>query len=62
MVEALDKMLGDALTSELNEFAEDKKAAIEAKVEYQRQIKEHAYLFDAFVMSTQKKSQNYGRS
>jgi len=55
MVEALDKMLGDALSSELNEFAEDKKAAIEAKVEYQRQIKEHAALLDAFVMETLQK-------
>lgn len=52
MVEALDAMLTDTIKTELVEFAEDKKAAVESKVEYQRKIKEHAALLDQFVMET----------
>jgi DNA repair exonuclease SbcCD ATPase subunit len=55
MVEALDSMLTDTIKAELVEFAEDKKAATEAKVNYQRQIKEHAALLDQFVMETLQK-------
>lgn len=55
MVEALDSMLNDTIRSELVEFAEDKKAAVEAKVEYQRKLKEHAALLDQFVMETLQK-------
>ena len=55
MVEALDAMLNDTIKAELAEFAEDKKAAVEAKVEYQRKIAEHAALLDSFVMETLKK-------
>lgn len=55
MVEALDAMLSDTIKAELEEFAADKKAAIEAKVEYQRKIAEHAELLDGFVMETLKK-------
>ena len=38
MVEALDAMLNDTIKAELVEFAEDKKAAVAAKVEYQRKL------------------------
>ena len=55
MVEALDAMLGDTIKSELEEFSEDKQAAVAAKVEYQKQIAEHAKLLDSFVMETLKK-------
>ena len=55
MVEALDAMLGDTIKSELEEFSEDKKAAVAAKVHYQAQIAEHAKLLDQFVMETLKK-------
>lgn len=55
MVEALDAMLGDTIKSELEEFASDKKAVVEAQVEYKRKIAEHAKLLDQFVMETLKK-------
>jgi DNA repair exonuclease SbcCD ATPase subunit len=55
MVEALDAMLSDTIKSELEEFASDKRAAVSAKVEYQRKIAEHAALLDKFVMETLKK-------
>ena len=55
MVEALDAMLNDTITSELREFAADKKAAVEAKVDYNRKIQEHAKMLDQFVMETLKK-------
>jgi len=55
MVEALDAMLNDTIKSELVEFAEDKKAAVEAKVDYQRKLKEHSALLDQFVMETLQK-------
>ena len=55
MVEALDAMLTDTVRSELSEFAEDRKAAVEAQVEYKRKIAEHAALLDGFVMETLKK-------
>jgi hypothetical protein len=54
MVEALDAMLGDTIRAELEEFAADKRAAVEAKVAYQRQIAEHAQLLDQFVMESLK--------
>ena len=55
MVEALDAMLNDTISAELEEFAADKKAAVEAKVAYQKQIAEHAKLLDGFVMETLQK-------
>ena len=55
MVEALDAMLSDTIKAELTEFQADKKAAIEAKVGYNKQIAEHAKLLDSFVMETLKK-------
>jgi len=52
MVEALDAMVSDTINTELKEFASDKKAAVEAQVEYKRKITEHANLLDKFVMET----------
>ena len=55
MVEALDAMMSDTITTELREFAADKKAAVEAKVAYASQVAEHAKMLDTFVMETLKK-------
>lgn len=55
MIEALDTMLNETINAELSEFAADKKAAVEAKVEYNRKIQEHAALLDQFVMETLQK-------
>ena len=52
MVEALDAMVSDTINTELKEFAADKKAAVEAQVEYKRQISQHAEILDKFVMET----------
>lgn len=52
MVEALDAMVSDTINTELQEFAADKKAAVEAQVEYKRKISEHAEILDKFVMET----------
>ncbi len=52
MVEALDAMVSDTINTELPEFAADKKAAVEAQVEYKRKIAEHAEILDKFVMET----------
>jgi hypothetical protein len=46
MVEALDSMVSDTIKTELAEFAADKKLAVEAQVEYNRKIAEHATLLD----------------
>lgn len=54
MVEALDAMLGDTIRAELEEFAADKRAAVESKIKYEKQIAEHAALLDQFVMESLK--------
>ena len=50
MVEAIDKMLDDRLSSEIAEFAEDRKQLAEAKAKYAVKLKENADLMKAFVM------------
>ena len=55
MVSALDAMISETIKSELQEFAADKKAVVEARVEYKRKIAEHASLLDKFVMETLKR-------
>lgn len=55
MVSALDAMISETIKSELQEFAADKRAVVEARVEYQRKIAEHASLLDKFVMETLKR-------
>jgi len=54
MVEALDAMLGDTIRAELEEFAADKRAVVESKIKYEKQIAEHAKLLDSFVMESLK--------
>jgi DNA repair exonuclease SbcCD ATPase subunit len=60
LVEAMDKMLSDAIRSELTEFAEDRsamiqqraklsKATLEAKKEYATKMVEHAKMLNRFV-------------
>jgi DNA repair exonuclease SbcCD ATPase subunit len=60
LVEAMDKMLGDAIRSELTEFAEDRSALIkqraklskqtmEAKKWYAQKLKEHTKLLNTYV-------------
>jgi hypothetical protein len=55
MVEAIDSMLGERLTSELQEFAEDRKQLAEAKAKYAIAMRENASLMKNFVMEALKK-------
>ena len=55
MVSALDAMIAETIKGELEEFAADKRAAVQARVEYKRQVAEHAALLDKFVMETLKR-------
>jgi hypothetical protein len=54
MVEALDAMLSDTIRTELNEFAIDKKEAINAKVQYQKDIADHSELLEGFIVESLK--------
>jgi hypothetical protein len=54
MVEALDAMLSDTIRTELTEFAIDKKEAINAKVQYQKDIADHAELLESFIVESLK--------
>lgn len=49
MVEAVDKMVNDRLTAEMQELAEDRQQLIEAKTKYTVAIKENANLLKHFV-------------
>jgi adenosyl cobinamide kinase/adenosyl cobinamide phosphate guanylyltransferase len=51
MVEAIDKMLSERLAAEMAEFAEDKKALAEAKVNYQQKMKGDAKVLESFIMN-----------
>ena len=50
MVEAIDKMLSERLAAEIAEFADDKKALVEARVAYQNKMKNDAKILESFVM------------
>ena len=52
MVEAMDKMIGDVIGKELEEFKEDKAQVNEDRVAYRKHMKEHAKVLDKFVMET----------
>tara|TARA_B100001769_G_C22106634_1_gene597940 strand:- start:571 stop:1665 length:1095 start_codon:yes stop_codon:yes gene_type:complete len=52
MVEAMDKMIGDVIGKELEEFKEDKAKVNEDRVSYRKHMKEHAKVLDKFVMET----------
>jgi hypothetical protein len=50
IVEAADKMISEAIRKELEEFSIDKRGVVEAKVNYKKQMKEHAKILNKFVM------------
>ena len=50
MAEAVEKMLGDRLTAELSEFAEDRQGLIEAKAKYAAKMKSDATTMEAFIL------------
>jgi hypothetical protein len=52
IVEAADKMIGDVIGKELEEFKEDKAKVAEDRVAYRKHMKEHAKVLDQFVMNT----------
>ena len=51
MVEALDKMVTESLTAELNEFASEKQALAEDRVKFKRHMVESAGKFDNFLVT-----------
>lgn len=51
MVEALDKMVTESLTAELNEFAEEKQALAEDRVKFKRHMVESAGKFNDFMVT-----------
>ena len=55
MVESIDKLLEERLSSELQEFAEDRKQLAEAKAKYAVAQRENAKLLKGFVMEQLKK-------
>ena len=55
MVESIDKLLEERLSSELQEFAEDRKQLAEAKAKYAVAMRENAKLLKGFVMESLKK-------
>jgi len=50
MVEALDKMVNESLTTELQEFAEDKKRLAEDRVKFNTKMSETADKFKGFLV------------
>ena len=50
MVEALDKMVTESLTTEITEFASEKKAITEDRVKFQAHMMESAGRFDSFLV------------
>ena len=54
MVEAIDKMLEERLSSEIAEFAEDRQQLAEAKAKYAVKMRENANLMKNFVMESLK--------
>jgi hypothetical protein len=51
MVEALDNMVTEALSEEIKEFADEKRALAEDRVRFQRTMSENADKFDQFMVS-----------
>ena len=51
MVDALDNMVTEALSTEIQEFAEEKRAMAEDRVKYQSRMIENAQKFDQFMIS-----------
>jgi len=51
MVEALDKMVTDGLSSEISEFKEERKAMNEDRVKAQSKLRENAQKFNSFMVT-----------
>jgi hypothetical protein len=51
MVEALDRMVTEGLTTEVQSLAEEKRQLVEDRVKFQRHMKESAGKFDQFMVS-----------
>jgi hypothetical protein len=51
MVDALDNMVTEALSTEIKEFAEEKRALAEDRVKFQTRMVENANKFDQFMVS-----------
>lgn len=51
MVEALDRMVTDGLTKEMEELAEDKKALAEDRVKFQAKMSENSQKFNEFMVT-----------
>ena len=51
MVEALDRMVTDGLTKEMEELAEDKKALAEDRVKFQAKMTENSQKFNEFMVT-----------
>jgi len=51
MVESLDRMVTEALSAEIQEFAEEKKALAEDRVRFKQTMSENANKFDQFMVS-----------
>lgn len=49
MVEAIDRMLSERLKAELDEFAQDKHALVEARVAYRKRMKEDSKIMESFI-------------
>ena len=62
IVEAMDTMIGDVISKELEEFKEDKAKVAEDRVSYRKHMKEHSKMLDSFVMDTLRKEINELRS
>jgi hypothetical protein len=58
IVEAMDTMIGDVISKELEEFKEDKAKVAEDRVSYRKHMKEHSKMLDSFVMDTLRKEIN----
>lgn len=50
IIESMDQMITDAITSEIVEFKQDKDELAQAKVSYAKKIREHSQLLNKFVM------------
>lgn len=52
MIEAIDKMVKDRLSSEIQEFTEDRKGLAEAKAKYVIAMREHSDILKGFVVES----------
>jgi len=58
IVEAMDTMIGEVISKELEEFKEDKAKVAEDRVSYRKHMSEHANVLNDFVMETLRKEIN----